>query len=237
LVVQGVNSEDLDIALGLAVLLIDPKTAPPDASPDRQIVLRAGRAEHLSLLKKYDEAKRAYADLAQEFPDFRNVHYAFGRYFLAVREPESAAPQFQEEIKHNPTHIRARMQIAAIKYRVDSPSGVPYAAEVVKLDPAYPFGHYMLGLLYFDSGDTERAIPQLETAVRMVPTEAQFYFALGTAYAKAGRKADAARVRATFRKLDADTKVVNAPNTYGDQSPTMDHAAGPAPQTSERKHP
>jgi hypothetical protein len=73
--------------------------------------------------------------------------------------------------------------------------------------------------------------------VRMVPTEAQFYFALGTAYAKAGRKADAARVRATFRKLDADTKVVNAPNTYGDQSPTMDHAAGPAPQTSERKHP
>jgi hypothetical protein len=31
--------------------------------------------------------------------------------------------------------------------------------------------------------------------------------------------------------------VVNAPNTYGDQSPTMDHAAGPAPQTSERKHP
>jgi tetratricopeptide (TPR) repeat protein len=237
LVVQGVNSEDLDFALGLAVLLIDPKTAPPEGSPDRQIVLRAGRAEHLSLLKRYDEAKQAYSDLAREFPDFRNVHYAFGRYFLAVREPESALPQFQEEINRQPSHIRARMQIAAVKYRVDSPGGVPYAAEVVKLDPAYPFGHYMLGLLYFDSGDTQRAIPQLETAVRMVPTEAQFYFALGTAYAKVGRKADAARVRATFRKLDADTKVVNAPNTYGDQAPTMNHAPGPAPQSSETKHP
>ena len=178
-----------------------------------------------------------YADLVQEFPDFRNVHYAFGRFYLDIQEPEQAVTQFVEEIRRNPQHIRARMQIAAIKYRADSAAGIPYAAEVVKLEPSYPFGHYMLGLLYLDSGDTARAIPQLETAARMVPTEAQFLFVLGNAYAKAGRKEDAARVRAAFRKLDAAAKGNNQPTTYGDKSPALDNAAGPAPQSSESKNP
>ena len=237
LVKQGVQSADLDSALGMAVLLISPKDAPATDSPDHQIVLRAGRAEHASLRKQYDEAKNIYADLAQEVPDFRNVHYAFGRFYLDIQEPEKAVSQFEEEIRRNPQHIRARMQIAAVKYRVDSAAGIPYAAEVVKLEPSYPFGHYMLGLLYFDSVDTAHAIPQLETASRMVPTEAQFLFVLGNAYAKAGRKQDAARTRAAFRKLGATTDAANQPTTYGDKSPALDKAAGPAPQSSERKNP
>ena len=237
LIKQGVQSDELDAALGMAVLLITPKEAPPADSPDRQIILRAGRAEHLSIQKKYDDAKKMYADLVQEFPDFRNVHYAFGRFYLDIQEPDQALPQFEEEIKRNPQHVRARMQIATLKYRVDSAAGIPYAAEVVKLEPSYPFGHYMLGLLYFDSGDTARAIPELETAAHMVPTEAQFLFVLGNAYAKAGRKDEAARTRAAFRKLNDATSAENKATTYGDKAPLLDNAAGPAPQSSERKNP
>jgi Flp pilus assembly protein TadD len=107
----------------------------------------------------------------------------------------------------------------------------------VKLEPSYPFGHYMLGLLYFDSGDTARAIPQLETAARMVPTEAQFLLVLGNAYAKAGRKDEATRTRAAFRKLSDTTSAENKATTYGDKAPLLDNAAGPAPQSSERKNP
>jgi predicted Zn-dependent protease len=129
------------------------------------------------------------------------------------------------------------MQIAAVHYRVDSAAGIPFAAEVVKLEPTYPFGHYLLGLLYFDSGDVQHAIPALEAAARMAPREAQFQFALGNAYAKAGRKEDAARARAAFRNLGGAKESPNKPTTYGDRSPSLDHAAGPTPQSSERKHP
>jgi tetratricopeptide (TPR) repeat protein len=237
LIKQGVQSDELDAALGMAVLLINPREAPASDSPDHQIILRAGRAEHASIQKKYDEAKKMYSDLVQEFPDFRNVHYAFGRFYLDIQEPDQAVPQFEEEIKRNPEHIRARMQIATVKYRVDSAAGIPYAAEVVKLEPSYPFGHYMLGLLYFDSGHTARAIPELETAARMVPTEAQFLFVLGNAYAKAGRKDEATRTRAAFRKLSDTTNAENKATTYGDKAPLLDNAAGPAPQSSERKNP
>jgi len=237
LVSKGVQSEALDTALGMSVLLMLPKNAPAEKSPERQIVIRAGRAEHDSLLKKTDDAKKEYLALTQEFPDFPNVHYAFGRFLLTIQDTEEAVPAFQEEIKRNPTHIRARMQIAATHYRVDSAAGIPIATEVVKLEPKYPFGHYLLGLLYFDSGDVNHAIPELETAARMSPREAQFQFALGNAYAKAGRKEDAARARAAFRNLGGAKESASKSTTYGDRPPSLDHAAGPAPQSSERNHP
>ena len=188
LVSKGVQSEALDTALGMSVLLMLPKNAPAEKSPERQIVIRAGRAEHDSLLKKTDDAKKEYLALTQEFPDFPNVHYAFGRFLLTIQDTEEAVPAFQEEIKRNPTHIRARMQIAATHYRVDSAAGIPIATEVVKLEPKYPFGHYLLGLLYFDSGDVTHAIPELETAARMSPREAQFQFAWVTHTRRPGEK-------------------------------------------------
>ena len=39
---------------------------------------------------------------------------------------------------------------------VDSRAGIPFAEEAVKLQPKYPFGHYLLELLYFDTGETVR---------------------------------------------------------------------------------
>jgi len=125
---------------------------------------------------------------------------------------ERGVVQFLEEIKNSPEHVRARMQIAAARYRVDSAAAIPFAAEVVKLQPRYPFGHYLLGLLYFDVGDVGRAIPALEAAARMVPEEAQFQFTLGNAYARAGRKEAAARARAAFVRLQGKEDQHSRPN-------------------------
>ena len=115
----------------------------------------------------------------RDAPTFPNVHYAYGRFLLATEDLEDGVARFLEEIEQNPGHVRARMQIAAARYRVDSAAGIPFAREVVQLEPRYPFGHYLLGLLYFDTGDVARAIPELETAVRMVPAEAQFHYRAG----------------------------------------------------------
>jgi tetratricopeptide (TPR) repeat protein len=79
-----------------------------------------------------------------------------------IQNPEAAMSEFQQEIENIPTHVRARLRIASAYYRTDSRAGIPFAEQAVKLQPNYPFGHYLLGLLYFDSGDTARAIPQLE---------------------------------------------------------------------------
>jgi tetratricopeptide (TPR) repeat protein len=201
LVAESVDDENLDLALGMGVLLMRPKDVRLEAPASRQIVMRAGRAERHQLAKEFDAARGGYSTLAQEVPTFPNVHYAYGRFLLGTDDLENAVVQFLEEIKNSPDHVRARMLIAAARYRVDSAAGIPFALEVVKLQPRYPFGHYLLGLLYFDAGDIGRATPELEAAARIVPQEAQFQFALGNAYARAGRKEDAARARAAFQRL------------------------------------
>ncbi len=201
LVEKGVASDELDALLGASVLLLRPEDLPRPNAPELQIVLRAGRAERNRLGQQWDAANAGYAALAQEFPVFPNVHYAFGRFLLALERPEEAIEQFTREIENQPRHVRARMQIAAAYYRVDSPAGIPYAKEVVAMAPGYPFGHYLLGLLYLDTRSIPLAIQELEAAARMVPTEPQFQFSLGSAYARAGRPKDAARARAAFAKL------------------------------------
>jgi predicted Zn-dependent protease len=234
LVYDGVHSDDVDLALGMAVLLMRPAKLPPETSPERQVVLRLGQAESLSLVKNYEEARQRYSALVKEFPDFPNIHYAYGRFLLAAQDTDAAVRQFQEELQKNPTQVRALLQIAAVHYRVDSAAGVPYGEKAVKLAPAYPFGRYLLGLLYLDSGEVARAIPELEAAARLVPQEAQFQFALGTAYAKVGRKADAARARAAFRRLGGDSQAAGGPTTYGERQPLNLDSSSSAGNTGQR---
>jgi tetratricopeptide (TPR) repeat protein len=204
LVSAGVEDENLELAIGMGVLLMRPKDAPPEGSPTRAVVQRAGRAQRHHMAKEFAAAKREYVALVSDAPVFPNVHYAYGRFLLATEDLESGIQEFLKEIEAHPEHIRARVQVAAARYRLDSAAGLPFAREVVTLAPDYPFGHYLLGLLYFDTGDIAHAIPELETAARMLPEEAQFQFALGNAYARAGRTEEAARARAAFVRLNKD---------------------------------
>jgi len=56
-----------------------------------------------------------------------------------------------------------------------------------------------------DVDQYQKAIAELEIAQKAFPQEAKIYFALGSAYARAGRKEDAAKARAEFARLDKET--------------------------------
>ena len=117
-------------------------------------------------------------------------------------DTEAAVDEFKREIGNNPNDVVSRLQIAAAKYKIDSLGGLPYADQAVKIDPQVSFAHYLLGLLLLDTDDFRKAIPELELAERSFPRDAKIYFALGSAYGRAGRKKDAARARARFSQLD-----------------------------------
>ena len=113
--------------------------------------------------------------------------------------------------------------------KVDSAAGIPFAEEAVKLDPKPPFGHYILGLLRLDVDDYQNAIPELETALKGMPKEPKIFFALGTAYSRAGRKDDALRSRATFQRLTEAAKAAasaaQSPSLSDDTQIRMDDSA------------
>ena len=56
--------------------------------------------------------------------------------------------------------------------------------------------------MLLDTDDYLKAIPNLEIAAKAFPHDAKVFFALGSAYSRAGRKEDAARARATFQRLN-----------------------------------
>lgn len=198
---DGVESDELILALGQAVLRIRPSDSNDSTSATAEIIRRAGGAEHLAAQKKFEEALREYQRLTTDFPQSRNVHYALGRYLAANSHPEKAIAAYQREIENSPDHVPARLAVAAILAETDPAAALPYAEDAVRLNPRIPLGHYVLGSLLLHTDQTARAIAELEIAERSVKNDPGVYYALGRAYARAGRTQDAARARRVFKRL------------------------------------
>jgi len=152
------------------------------------------------------------------FPNTPIFNLAYGRLLLELHENDDAVAQFQEELRRDPQNIHCLLEIAAVRYQVDSKNALPYAEQAVKLAPHIPFAHYLLGALRLDVDDAAGAIPELEIARRGLPRSAQVYFALGNAYARTGQKLEAAKARAEFARLNALDSRQSTDAVHGEQS-------------------
>jgi tetratricopeptide (TPR) repeat protein len=202
LCVDGEQPKPLLSGLGMVALRMPDRHPPPEGSVAADIVARLGLAMSYEAQHKLEQARQIYAEVAQQYPDFPNVHVVYGRFLSEQHDVPAATQEFEQEIKNYPGNVIARLQIASNYYRVDSAAGISYAEEAVRLAPQYPFGHYVLGLLLVDAGEYTKAIPELETARRTFPHKVpQIYFSLGIAYSHVGRKEEAARARVMFVQL------------------------------------
>jgi tetratricopeptide (TPR) repeat protein len=198
---EGIENDQIATILGMVLLRTPNKTVPPSGSPDADVVSRIGNAECLAGKKNYDQAREIFKALVQQYPTYPNIHYAYGMFLLDAGDTATAVTEFKQEIENTPNHVFARLQIAAANYKTDSAVGLPYAAEAVKLNPRLPFAHYLLGLLLLDTDNYQKAIPELEVAKKSLPRESKLYFALGSAYSRAGREQEARQARQTFTRL------------------------------------
>ena len=117
--------------------------------------------------------------------------------------------------------MNSLLEIASVRYHVDSQDGLKYAEQAVKLAPGIPFGHYLLGVLRLDTGNAAGAVPELEAAQKAFPNESRVYFSLGNAYSRVGRKAEAARARAEFARLNALEAKQRGPTLYSERPPGL----------------
>lgn len=243
---DGIENQDVIIALGLSILRIRFSELLAGDSARRELARRAGWAEHLAAQKKFDQALSEYNKLATDFPKTPNVHYAYGRFLLTINEDEKAIEAFKREIENDPKHLMSHLRIADTKLRLkDAAGGLPYAEEAVRLRPQLPLGHYLLGLLLLETGQTARAITELEIARRLMPDEPKIHFALGRAYQLANRKQEAAAARATFARLTKQAEEagkkpeanqeIQSPST-GSSGQAQSGRSGVAAKGTKRKH-
>ncbi len=205
---EGIESEELLVALGLSALRLRFSELQAGGDSLRQIAARVGLAEYLAAQKKIDEAQREYERLAADSPQGRNIHYAYGRFLLVNGgDDEKAIATLLREIENSPQHLLARLLVADTRLRRrEFAAGLPYAEEAAKLSPRLPLAHYLLGSLLLGAGQTERAVTELEAAARLMPDESRIFYALSNAYLRAGRKRDAERALATFARLKERTE-------------------------------
>jgi tetratricopeptide (TPR) repeat protein len=198
----GADTPSIIEAFGLSVLRLP--YLPSEALPEkREMILMAGRAGFMMAKGRRSAAGRqAFEELVTRYPDAPNVHYAFGNY-LVPEEPDIALEEFRRELRLQPNHVPSLLQIAfeQIK-RTNYQEALTSAQKAVELAPGLFAARNALGRALLELGETDHAIEELETGVKLAPDSPDMYFALARAYQRAGRKEDADRARAQFLKLD-----------------------------------
>lgn len=220
---EGNESLTVIEALGINALRMPllPAELPPDK---RELILLAGRAAHYHAARRVQDAQLAFQELINRYPTTANVHYAYG-VFLLIDTPDTAIEHFRKELEISPTHVEAMLQIA-FEYikRNDYEAAKPYAERAVKTAPSQFAAHNALGRVLLGLGQVDEAIRELEIGVSQAPDSPEMRFALARAYARAGRKEDAARERAKFLELDKQVRSVRegAPAVGGTEAKPTD---------------
>jgi predicted Zn-dependent protease len=195
--------ESLGIVEAIGLMVLRMPSLPAEIPESRRPLVRmAGRASYLHFARKGDEAARAFAELVENHPKEPWVHYAYG-VFLLTSDPDKGLAALRRETEIQPDAVFPHLEMAfELLRRGENETARAAAERSVQLAPGLFAAHNALGRVLVELGELEKGIVELETAVRLADDSPEMYFSLARAYAKAGRKEDAERARATFTELD-----------------------------------
>jgi len=203
LVARGGLSENLKVALGLALLRVSLLPTQLDPSKDA-LIHAAGEVGAMVAMGTFDQAVTGFQKLLNDYPGTPFAHYAYGSTLASLSNYEDAEREFRQEIKITPESALPHMQLAYIKLRLHHrQEALPFAQNAVGLAPQSFAAHYLLGRAMFELGDATGSIKELETARRLGPYSPEVRYSLVRAYSKANRKAEAERERTEFARLNA----------------------------------
>ena len=114
--------------------------------------------------------------------------------------------------------------------RRDYDTALPLAEKSVELMPKMYAARNVLGRVLLELGQTERAISELEIGVRLAPESPEMHFALARAYARAGRKQDAANENEIFKKLQEKYSQKPEASTNSEGPSSSANTAKPNPE-------
>jgi superkiller protein 3 len=141
-------------------------------------------------------------------PSKTDIHNNLGLVYMDQQQYDLAKREF-ETCLGDPTYGRPWLPQFNLGV-IEQLQGRGQEAEAVyqkllAVSPQYPPPYFMLGQIYFDGGDTQKAVDYLLSAVRLDPSYSDAFFLLGQAYEKVGKKDEAAEA---FGQV-----VVLSPNT------------------------
>lgn len=191
-------------AAGIAALRrpLMPEKLPAE---ERELTYLAGKAFLDAAARDKAAAQAEFEALAEKYPAAPGVHYLLGTYLISIGE-ERGAEELKKEVEISPRHVPARVQLA-LEYlkRGNTDAALPFARDSVQLAPDSRAAQVAYGRVLLGKQNFTEAATHFEQARELDPGDPQTRFLLFTTYAKLGRKADAQREQAEFKRLRAES--------------------------------
>jgi tetratricopeptide (TPR) repeat protein len=169
---------------------------------DRELVYRTGDAMTTAMELDYKTANQKFEALLQAYPSEPNIHFRYGA-LLYIQDADRGIEEIKKAIALAPDHVPALVSLSDISLkREDAKAAVEYGEQAVKAGPGDFATYIVLGRALIASEEPERAAAELQKAIKLAPNDPAAHFSLATAYSRLGKKEDAAREQAEFKKLE-----------------------------------
>jgi len=151
--------------------------------------------------QNYPEALAEFERALQLDSHTAEAHYGSGMVALKQGNLDTSANQFQQELSVNPGYIPAEYQLGFVRLEMHQPeAAIPLLQDVVSRQPNHSDAHFELGKALLAQGKMKEAIQDLETSIRLHPTD-YAYYQLSVAYRREGRANDADQAMLMYQKL------------------------------------
>jgi tetratricopeptide (TPR) repeat protein len=198
---KGVRSEDLQVALGLALLRVPIFPSQLDPSKDA-LVHDAGSLAALLANKQVEKADISYREMLLHYPTVQYLHYGYGGMLASEGHDAEAEAQFKAETDLNPDSALAYLEWAFVCMKAkDFPEAVRLARRAAELNEDSFLAHYIWGNSLLSLGDPKAARAELETAEKLAPGAPDIRYSLSRTYARLGEAELAKQEQAEFLTL------------------------------------
>lgn len=169
---------------------------------EREMIYRVGDAMASGMQQDYKVANQKFDEILKVYPSEPNIHFRYGA-MLYAQDADRGIEEIKKAIALAPDHVPALVGMSAISLkRDDAKAAVEYGELAVKASPGDFATHIVLGRALLASEDSARAAAELQQAVKLAPGDPDAHFSLATAYSRLGKKEDAAREQAEFKRLE-----------------------------------
>ncbi len=220
--------------LDLATMLVSTQRL-----PDARAVLKKGlekvpNSYALYMLKgvvafqqrHLSESIDSYAQSVRLNPNSSEANYSLASAQLAAGLARDAAATFEKGIKQFPEDPLHQVGYATLLLKYGKPTDPTVHDRVaslletsITLDSSQAEPHYQLGRLYMKEGKTEVALPHVEAALKLSPSDSKIHFTLASLYRSLGRRDDAAKELRLFRDCKAEESKRESVHPYSTIAP------------------
>lgn len=164
--------------------------------------LRILTARALEQLGRFDDAVTEWKDVAEKFPAEPNVHFSIAYICWTRHDDDEAEQELKLELARNPVSAPAWALLGDIAVRRDKTDDArPLIEKALSIDSSLQIARADLGVVLGEAKQYDRAIAELQEAIRLDPKKTNPHLQLARVYHDAGREDDAKTERETVRKL------------------------------------